>query len=471
MTRHSRSLLFIITLDALLANLGFALAYYSRYQLQLFRAVGESNYAPYTAYVSFQIWYTALMLFFLYVDGVYRERRETSWLTELYRITNATTTVTVILIAATFLLQPLVYSRLLFVEAAALTIALLSGARLARRIAQSQLRQRGLGVERVLIVGAGEMGRAVMRTFAARPDLGYRVVGFVDDNPAKGDLGRFRALGRLDDVRYIIKAERVDELIITLSWANHKQIMQLVRAAEKLGVRARVVPDFFQLSINRLDFSDIDGIPLLGIKEASIPRAGRWVKRGLDLLLAGLSLIVGAPLMGLIALLIRLETPGPIFFRQERVGEHGRPFLIYKFRSMRRGAEEEKEQLEALNEADGPLFKIKNDPRITRVGRWLRRSSLDELPNLFNVLRGEMSLVGPRPALPAEVAQYEPWHRQRLEVSPGMTGLWQISGRSHLSFEEGCLLDIYYIENWSLGMDVTILLRTLPHVLLREGAY
>ncbi len=471
MTKHFRSLIFLLALDVALVNLSFALAYYSRYQLQLFRAVGETNYAPYSAYVNFQIGYTALMLLFLYVDGVYRERRETSWFTELYRIVNATTTVTVILIAATFILQPLVYSRLLFVEAAALTIALLSGARLVRRGAQAQLRKRGRGVERVLIVGAGEMGRAVMRTFAARPDLGYRVVGFVDDNPAKGDLGRFRALGRLDDVRYIIKAERVDELIITLPWANHKQIMQLVRAGEKLGVRARVVPDFFQLSINRLDFSDIDGIPLLGVKEASIPRAGRLLKRALDLLLAGLLLLLGAPLMGLIALLIRLESPGAVLFKQTRVGERGRRFFIYKFRSMRQGAEEEKEQLEALNEADGPLFKIKNDPRITRVGRWLRRSSMDELPNLFNVLRGEMSLVGPRPALPAEVAQYEAWQKQRLEVSPGMTGLWQVSGRSHLSFEEGCLLDIYYIENWSLGMDVTILLRTLPHVLLREGAY
>jgi exopolysaccharide biosynthesis polyprenyl glycosylphosphotransferase len=354
---------------------------------------------------------------------------------------------------------------------AVLTIALLGLARLIRRLINAQFRKRGLGVERVLIVGAGELGRAVMRTVVARPELGYHIVGFVDDNPAKGDLGRFKALGNLDDIETILKTERVDEMLITLPWMYHRAIMRLVRAGQGHGVRARVVPDFFQLSLNRLDFSDLDGIPLIGIKEASLPRVEQLVKRLLDLALGVVGLALAGLPMLIIALLIRLESPGPALFKQVRVGAKGKLFGIYKFRSMRVGAEAEKEQLKALNEATGPLFKIKNDPRLTRTGKFLRRISFDELPNLFNVLRGEMSLVGPRPGLPDEVAQYEAWHRQRLEVKPGMTGLWQVSGRSDLPFDEMCLLDIYYIENWSLALDFTILLRTLPRVLLREGAY
>ena len=195
-------------------------------------------------------------------------------------------------------------------------------------------------------------------------------------------------------------------------------------------------------------------------------------KRIMDLTLVLFSAPFWLPVLLIIQLVIVLTSPGaPAVFTQLRTGMGGRRFRMYKFRSMVPNAEELKASYAHLNELQWPDFKITNDPRITKVGNILRKTSLDELPQLVNVIKGEMSLVGPRPALPAEVAQYEPWHRQRLEVSPGMTGLWQISGRSHLSFEEGCLLDIYYIENWSLGMDVTILLRTLPHVLLREGAY
>ena len=175
--------------------------------------------------------------------------------------------------------------------------------------------------------------------------------------------------------------------------------------------------------------------------------------------------------MGLIALAIRLYSPGPVLFKHTRVGKGGKEFQCRKFRSMRQGAEEEQERLRSLNEATGPLFKIKDDPRMTRVGRFLRRTSLDELPQFYNVLCGDMSLVGPRPAPPSEVAQYQEWHRQRLEAPQGLTGLWQISGRSDLTFDEGCLLDIFYIENYSVALDLRILLRTVPKTLFGEGAY
>ena len=467
-----RNLALTLLVDVVLINLAFGLAYVMRYTLELFVPVLDAFQAPYTAYLPWQAAYTLLMLIFLAADGVYTPQRGGSWFTELYRILNATTTVGVIAFAAVFFIGPLIYSRALLLWAIALTVAFLGAARLVRRLAGFALRRRGIGVARVLIVGAGELGRTVVRTIVAQPGLGYQIVGFVDDDPAKLELGRYKALGTLDDVEAVLQRERVDEVIITLPWMYQRKIVGIVRACEQRGARARVVPDLFQLSLSRLDVDDIGGIPLVGIKETGLPRAGRVVKRVLDILVAATVLLVmGLPML-VIALLIRLDSPGPALFQQTRLGEGGRPFTIYKFRSMRLGAEDEQEQLRAHNQATGPLFKIKNDPRLTPLGGLLRRTSLDELPQFLNVLRGEMSLVGPRPGLPQEVAQYQnSWHRQRLEAPQGLTGLWQVSGRSDLSFDEMCLLDIYYIENWSLGLDLQIALRTIPRLLFGNGAY
>jgi len=236
-------------------------------------------------------------------------------------------------------------------------------------------------------------------------------------------------------------------------------------------VRARLVPDLFQMTLSKVDVDDLGGVPLVGVKEIAIPRWKLAAKRALDFSVSLLGLLLLWPVFLLVAIAIKLDSPGPVLFKQVRVGKSGREFDFYKFRTMRIGAEEEQAALRALNEATGPLFKIRDDPRLTRVGKFLRRISLDELPQLYNVLRGEMSLVGPRAPLPAEVAEYLPWQLQRLEISPGMTGLWQVSGRSELTFDEMCLLDIYYIENWSAALDAEILLRTIPTVVFGEGAY
>ena len=233
----------------------------------------------------------------------------------------------------------------------------------------------------------------------------------------------------------------------------------------------RVVPDLLQLSLNRVHMDQVAGIPLLGVREMSLTGWNLILKRAMDIVIGGLGALVISPLLAVIAISIRLDSPGPALFRQVRVGRGGRSFTIYKFRSMVENAEDVRRYLDAMNEADGPIFKMKDDPRCTRVGRILRRLSLDELPQLYNVLRGEMSLVGPRPALPSEVAQYQDWHKKRLDVSPGMTGLWQVSGRNKLSFDEMVLLDVYYAENWSPTSDLRIILKTVPLVLIGEGAY
>jgi exopolysaccharide biosynthesis polyprenyl glycosylphosphotransferase len=334
-------------------------------------------------------------------------------------------------------------------------------------------RQRGFGVARLLIVGAGEVARTVMRTVVANPEQGYEIVGFVDDDLTKGqtDIGRFKALGGIGNLLDLLGQEKIDEVVITLPWQYHRKIMSVAALCERENTRVRLVPDVFQMSLSRVEMDEIAGIPLIGIKQSAISGYNLILKRVIDFTVALLGLIFLFPFLALLALAIKLDSPGPVIFTQERVGKGGRRFVVHKFRSMVQDAESRKRELLSLNEADGPLFKIKDDPRMTRLGRFLRRFSLDELPQFYNVLRGEMSLVGPRPSVPTEVEQYQTWHRRRLEIVPGMTGLWQVNGRSDLTFDEMALLDIYYIENWSLPTDIKILLQTLPTVIFRTGAY
>lgn len=461
----------VVVWDILVINASMFLGYWVRYERQWFRDI--SYYHPSSAYIPFALLFTALMLVAFQIDRVYQHWRGRPWLDQVYRIINAAAKSVVVILAITFVLQPLGYSRLLLSEAGIIAIILLALSRMVQNGIVGWLRARGVGVSRVIIVGAGEVGRTVMRTTVARPELGHQIVGFVDDNPEKGqtDIGRFKALGSTNNLARLIEEESVDEVIITLPWMYHRKIMGIVRECARWQVSARIVPDLFQMSLSKVDVDDLGGVPLIGVREVGFGRGALLIRRGIDIVGAIAGLVLGAPLLALIALAIRLDSPGPILFRQTRVGAGGKLFQICKFRSMHEGAEAELERLRDLNEADGPIFKIQDDPRLTRVGRFLRHTSLDELPQLWNVLCGEMGLVGPRPPLPAEVSRYVEWHKKRLEVRPGLTGLWQVSGRSLLSFDEMVLLDIYYIENWSLWLDFKILLRTIPQVLFGDGAY
>jgi exopolysaccharide biosynthesis polyprenyl glycosylphosphotransferase len=458
--------------DVLLINLSFFIAYWMRYDLQVPRVVAPENWVPYTTFQPVAWVLTALLLMVFVLGGVYHQRRGRPWLDEAYAVLNGTAIAIVVMMAATYIIR-FYHSRFIFLMVGAVVVVLLSLERLLLRAVRAELNKRGHGVRRVIIVGAGEIGRSVMRSIVAHPELGYQVVGFVDDNPDKGrtDIGRFKALGGVENLAHTVSQEAVDEVIITLPWMYHRKILSIVHQCERHDVRSRIVPDLFQLSLSQVDMEDLVGIPLLSLSE---PRMGGWlwwVKRGLDFAAALIGLIILIPFMLIIALVIKLDSPGPAVFSQTRIGKGGRPFTCFKFRTMRIGAEEEKEQLSGLNEAQGPLFKIKQDPRMTRMGRLLRRTSLDELPQLYNILRGDMSLVGPRPPLPEEVSQYMEWHKRRLETRPGLTGLPQVSGRSNLTFDETCLLDIYYIENWSPALDARIVLQTIPKVILGVGAY
>ncbi len=459
--------------DIFLINIAFILAYWVRYDWQLFRAVDPAFDVPYRVYLPFVAIFALLLILVYRQQGIYRLRRQISWFDEFYAIVNGTATGTIITIVVIFLYRPAFYSRIIFIYAGLISVAILGLSRLIKVIVLHRMRRQGIGVRRVLVVGAGEVARTVMRAVVANPEYGLNIIGFLDDNPAKGkiDIGRFKALGSIDNLGDVLPEKVIDEVIITLPWQYHRKIISVMARCERQNVRTRIVPDLFQMTFSHMHVEEIAGVPMIGIKEVGISGLNQLVKRVVDVVSSALALFLGAPLMAMIALMIKLDSPGAVLFRQERVGKDGRRFTLYKFRSMTEGAEHQQEALQTLNEADGPLFKIKEDPRTTRLGKWLRRLSLDELPQFYNILLGEMSLIGPRPPLPTEVIQYKEWQKRRLEISPGLTGLWQVSGRSELTFDEMAMLDIYYIENWSPGLDAKILWRTIPRVLFGNGAF
>jgi exopolysaccharide biosynthesis polyprenyl glycosylphosphotransferase len=355
-----------------------------------------------------------------------------------------------------------------------MTILVLCLGRLIVSASMGLLYRLGIGETRLLVVGSGRLGKMIMQNIAASPDLGYSIVGFLSDmSEPPGDFGRFKMLGTLNDLDLVIRSMQVDEVIIALPSNLHEQSIRSVRLCERLGASFKLVPDLYELSLSlsRIGMEAIEGIPLLGIRQASSNTIQRFVMRAVDIILSFLILLVGLPFWLCVALAIRLNSPGEVIYRQTRIGKNGRPFKVFKFRSMYKDAERVLSDLMIYNEAQGPLFKMKSDPRVTPVGKFLRRTSFDEIPQLINVIRGEMSLVGPRPPLPQEVAEYQVWHKERLSVKPGMTGLWQVRGRSDLSFDEGVLMDLYYIQNWSLRLYFQILLRTIPAVIMSRGAY
>jgi len=465
---------YILTIsDIVLIFVACVLAYFVRYTLQWFRTVDPASEITFASYLPVPLTLIVILLFAFPLSNVYPYERGRSLFEEVYSIATATTASILIIITISLFFRPQLDSRLIFLYIAIFVTVLLGISRLVIEWLFAHLRRYGLGVRRILLVGAGDVGRMVMRNIAARPELGYQLIGFLDDNPTKGstDIGRFRALGPVSNLEATLSAENVQRVIICLPWQSHRTTQRLLHICEQADVKAQVVPDLFQLTKNQMEVEQLNGIPLISTVGVSIQGWNLVVKRLSDIVLTGLGSLIALPLILLVALAIRLDSRGPILYSQMRIGKNGRPFRCYKFRSMVRGADALRQDISDLNEASGPLFKMREDPRCTRVGRFLRRFSLDELPQLYNVLRGEMSLVGPRPNLPAEVDAYAEWHKKRLSVSPGITGLWQVSGRSDLTFDEMVLLDIYYVEDWSVALDLNILLRSIPAVVRGRGAY
>ncbi len=361
-------------------------------------------------------------------------------------------------------------SRLQVLSFALISLILLIAYRLGFRFVLRLFGHKRYGSRRVLIVGAGSAGRNAANMVVEHRWTGLRFAGFMDDNPQANTAGH-PYFGPLQNTVQVVQEQNINEVIFALPMHAHITLVKLVTDLQSLKVNVRVVPDFFDLVFLRSVIEDLGGMPLVTLREPALDPLQRLVKRTFDLLVGSISLVLIMPMMAIIALIIKRDSAGPIIFRQQRVGENGRLFNMYKFRTMIHDAEIQQDELNRTTATGHLLHKFYDDPRVTRFGRFLRRTSLDELPQLFNILKGEMSLVGPRPELPWLVDRYEPWQRKRFEVPQGLTGWWQVNGRSskpmHLYTDE----DLYYIEHYSLWFDIQILWRTIKAVLDRRGAY
>ncbi len=348
-------------------------------------------------------------------------------------------------------------------------------ARVILRIALRRLRARGRNLNHVLIVGTNVRARKFAEKLRSRPELGCVVIGFLDDDweglegfEAAGE----RVVGRLGDLRRFLRENVVDDVIMALPMSScYRRAADVIRACELQGVTVHFFSDLFNLDLATAKVETLDGQPLIRLQTGQMEGAALVGKRAIDLAMSVAVLALLVPSFLVVMLAIKLTSAGPIFFVQERIGLNKRRFRLYKFRTMVADAERQQAELEELNEVEGPVFKIRRDPRLTPIGRFLRRTSIDELPQLFNVLKGDMSLVGPRPLPVRDYEGFdEDWHRRRFSVRPGLTCLWQVSGRSSVGFDRWMELDMHYIDQWSLGLDLRILARTIPAVLWGTGA-
>lgn len=327
--------------------------------------------------------------------------------------------------------------------------------------------------QRTLILGSGYVADLLVDRLARHPEYGLEPIGLVDDEVHTVGDTELPKLGDFADLRDVLRQYSVDRVIIAFSRVSHEELLESIRACREQRVALDVVPRLFEFLEGARSLGQVGGLPLMSIGPQRLSRSARWAKRALDLVVASLILAVLSPLLALIAVLIKLESRGPVLFSQPRGGRDGVPFWLLKFRTMTLNADDRKVEVAADNDlSDGVMFKIRRDPRITRVGRLLRRLSIDELPQLVNVVRGEMSLVGPRPLILAESERLgSDWHARRFDLRPGLTGPWQVSGRSDLSVHEMVRLDFQYVTGWSLGRDLELLAATLPAVLAGRGAY
>jgi len=404
----------------------------------------------------------AFAMILLVLQGMGDLDRQRSWPTRLRAITSAVSTGTVLAVVVTFD-QDQRLSRAWLALGWSLSIVAITAWRMVAPTTYLAIRRKLAPRRRVVVVGANVLGQELARELALRFD----VVGYVDNGADVAELER-PLLGPIAELEAIVRSGAVDEVVIALPAERREQVDRVVARGFGRQVDVKVVAELGEQLPRRLEVGRLGTRPYIGF--APVARV-TWLKRAADLVLAVTALCAGSVVLAAIAIAIKLDSPGPVLYRQRRVGKDGVEFDMLKFRSMRRDADAMLEQLSMLNEATGPLFKIRRDPRVTRTGRILRRCSLDELPQLVNVLRGEMSLVGPRPPLPTEVLRYEEWQTARLRARPGMTGLWQVSGRSEVPFNDMVRLDLHYVRNWSLGLDLEIILRTIPAVVANRGAY
>ena len=458
--------------DALIVAAGFLVSYWLR-QGPLRGSFDDVTLFPLKDYLWALVLAVPIWIGMLWRSGIYSSLRTKTWVEIAGAILWSGIVTTVVLGTVLFLLKIPYFSRTFVILFFSNSATLLLFERITIFAILKVARRKGFNFRTVLLVGTGKVAQNFARLMRSNKDWGFRLIGFMDVEPTRvgHELQGVPVLGGLDKLPALLHERVVDEVIFALPRRFLGHIEDSLRVCEEVGVRAHVILDWYNMKIAKTNLGEFHGIPMLSLTTTPLSEAKLLLKRITDVAGSFTLLVLLSPLFLIIAALIKLTSSGPIFFNQVRCGLGGRKFAFYKFRSMIVDAEERKKGLESLNEMSGPVFKIRDDPRITPVGRIIRKLSIDELPQLYNVLKGEMSLVGPRPPIPEEVQKYERWQRRRLSMRPGLTCLWQVNGRNEVDFDQWMKLDLEYIDNWSLGLDLKIMLRTIPVVLTGHGAH
>ena len=461
------------TTDLVVTTVAFFLAWWLRSHLlpQIFPGIFPTELYPFSRYLGLLPLVLAIWTFLLVTREAYTSRRTVALAMEAWQVFQVVGAGVLTLAAAGWLLRLDFVSRPFLLLFGAIDLVLLLAEKIALRLSARHVRSRGFNYRTLLIVGINPRSEEVARIIEDHPHWGLKLLGFVAPNGSSPEtVAGLPVLGRADDLPKILQDEVVDEVIFVLSRRQLEEFEESFLLCSELGIRARVALYFPHMKA-RVVLEELEGIPLLTFTNtpgAIFPLFVKWLA---DVVLSGILLVVLSPLLLVIGLAVWLTSKGPMLYTQQRCGLNGRRFSLYKFRTMYVGADQRLDEVAHLNEVNGPAFKAKHDPRVTPIGRWLRRWSLDELPQLINVLKGEMSLVGPRPPIPAEVEQYERWQRRRLSMKPGITGLWQVSGRAGIDdFDDWITLDLRYIDQWSLWLDFKIMLKTIPAVIFARGA-
>ncbi len=459
-----------VFIDLIFTAISFFLAYISRYNLFQNVLIGKANLPNLREYSFVFILWAIFLIISLNRRELYSTDRGLSIPKEISRTIISISWTGILMSGVIFFAKYQFFSRQIFLRSFFLLCIFLPSWRVIKRLLLRRLISQGYRNRNVLIVGVGRVGKLVWGEIQRHSYLGFRAIGFLDDNGGKLKEGP-PVIGKLTDFLHVAKKYFIDEVIVTIP-SEKKVISNLIEQAKGLRLGIRIVPEDFEQALPILNISYLGVMPLLTYKEREFHPAEMALKRLFDFTASLLFLILFSPLFIITAVLIKLDSKGPIFYIRKRAGHRGRPFNFYKFRSMVREADSLKANLLDKNESKGNvIFKIKRDPRITRIGRFLRKYSIDEFPQMFNVLKGDMSLVGPRPFPVEESRKLEYNHSERFTVRPGITGLAQIKGRSNLSFYRWGKWDLWYVNNWSFGLDSLILWWTIPVVLKAEGAY
>jgi exopolysaccharide biosynthesis polyprenyl glycosylphosphotransferase len=457
---------FLIFVDACVITLAYALAF-------LLDSLFYESHVTLTKFALALVFAIPYWCLALYANGMYQSLRTRTYLEILWAVIKSATITFLLLGTFIFLLKLQFMSRLFFLIFFSLTFLFIWLEKTAIFMSSHYVRRQGLNTRRLLIVGTGKRAMDFIKRTDQHPEWGFEILGAIDDEPGRGvrQVGQLEVVGALDDIPRIFHRDAVDEVVVLVPRSRLNSLQGAIENCETEGVVVTVAVDLFDTKLARSSVTELDGLPLLHFKTTHAKEWELLVKRIFDFAASGLGILILSPVLLIGAFLIKVTSKGPVFFKQARLGLSGRRFTLYKFRTMRMGATNALSDVTDLNDMTTPEFRDKKTQWITPVGRFLRKFSLDELPQLFNVFVGHMSIVGPRPTVPDEVDKYKDWQRRRFSMKPGITCLWQVNGRNKIAFEDWMKLDLEYLDHWSLWLDVKIMLKTVPVVLFGIGAY